>query len=409
MKAPSFFSASLIVFGLCLFDAQYVAAADWNFRSEEFANDLGVGYAVRLADINEDGHLDILVVDKRRLVWYEAPTWKVHEMLGPATKPDNVCMALHDIDGDNRFDVALGADWTLNTAAGGTIQWLRRARYPLEGWDLLDIGEEPTVHRMHWADIDADGQDELLVCPLLGRGTTRPDYQENGVRLLAYEIPDDPVAGPWRPTVITDELHVTHNFLPVDVDADGQLEILIVSFEGVSLLKRVNEGSWQRTLIGAGNQETSPNKGASEVKWGRLADGSPYIATIEPWHGHQVVLYTPPTDVSDRFQQLWTRHVIDEELQWGHAVWCANLDGDADEELVVGVRDDKDERHRRGLRIYDPRGGSPRDWVAERIEPGAVAIEDLAVADMDQDGDQDIVVVGRQTNNAKIYWNDTAR
>ena len=71
------------------------------------------------------------------------------------------------------------------------------------------------------------------------------------------------------------------------------------------------------------------------MKVGRLADGGRYIATIEPWHGFQVVVYTPPTSGTG----LWERRVIDEPVAGGHAVWCADLDGDGDQELIVGTRD----------------------------------------------------------------------
>ena len=31
--------------------------------------------------------------------------------------------------------------------------------------------------------------------------------------------------------------------------------------------------------------------------------------------------------------------MIAEPVQWGHAVWCADLDGDGDDELIIGQRD----------------------------------------------------------------------
>jgi hypothetical protein len=183
-----------------------------------------------------------------------------------------------------------------------------------------------------------------------------------------------------------------------------------VSFEGVNLLERGKDGKWQRTLIGKGNQETSPNRGASEIKLGKLAGGKRYIATIEPWHGSQVVVYTEPEGKeAGSYRKLWTRHVVDGDLQWGHAVWCANLDDDEDDELIIGVRDDKSPDSRRGLRLYDPAGESPSKWKAQRVDPGSVAIEDLAAADLNGDGRVDIVAVGRQTHNVKIYWNETKK
>ncbi len=246
----------------------------------------------------------------------------------------------------------------------------------------------------------ADGRAELIAVALMGRDTKAPDWDTSGVRILAYKIPADPRREPWPVEVLNDQLHVTHNFWPADVDGDGRPEILVASFEGVSLLKRSGDGNWSCKRVGAGDQVSRPNRGASEVKLGR-AGGSHYIATIEPWHGNQVVVYTPGHAADSATQttgtkssadkDLWQRRVLDGELKWGHAVWCADLDGDADEELVIGVRDELSDKDRCGLRIYDPQDTAAGRWQRSLFDPGGVAIEDLAVADFDGDGRNDVV------------------
>lgn len=386
-------------------------AQELQLRDQELSTKLTVGYATRLLDMNGDQRLDIAIVDSERILWLENPNWNEHALTGPGQiKKDNVCFAPYDIDRDGKLDFAVGADWRpFDTMTGGTIQWIRTGQDAQAKWQVHPIGEEPTVHRMQFVDLEGDGTSELIVSPLMGRGTTRPNFSESGPRLLAYSIPKDPVAGPWTSRVIEDQLHVTHNFAPTDLDGDGKPELLVVSFEGVHLLERQADGNYRRTHIGTGNQQTSPNRGASEIKRGRLAK-SDYIATIEPWHGGQVVVYTRPAgDRPASGPWLWNRHVLDEKLQWGHAVWCANLDNDPDEELIIGVRDDLNPTDRRGLRIYDPRGEKPTDWKRYVIDPGSVAIEDLAAGDLNGDGRLDIVAVGRQTHNVKIYWNETKK
>lgn len=390
-----------------------LAAADLKFRVQEISNRLTVGYAVRLVDMNEDGKLDIVVVDTERVVWFENSKWQMHTLIEGQTKKDNVSIAPYDIDGDGKLDFALAADWRpSDTRSSGTIGWLARGRGAEEKWTVHPIGEEPTTHRIRFADLDGDGRDELIVVPLFGRATSAPNFAEAPVRILSYKIPADPVKGPWVPEVINEELHVAHNFLPTDLDHDGKLDVVVASFEGVSLLKRGADGRWTRKLIGSGNQATSPNRGASEIKHGRLASGTDYLATIEPWHGFQVVVYTRPAAASAQAaveSPLWPRQVLDEELKWGHGVWCADLDGDGDEEIIIGVRDTKDAEQPCGVRIYDPANAEGTKWTRQVVDPAGVAVEDLAVADLDGDGKNDVVAVGRQTKNVRIYWNETGR
>src|SRR4051812_48668247 len=96
-----------------------------DFEMKEIAKDLGVGYAVLLLDVNGDGKKDIVVVDQTRVIWYENPTWKPHIIIQGMTRPDNVCICSHDVDGDGQVDFIVGADWKpFNTKSGGTLQWL---------------------------------------------------------------------------------------------------------------------------------------------------------------------------------------------------------------------------------------------------------------------------------------------
>ena len=60
---------------------------------------------------------------------------------------------------------------------------------------------------------------------------------------------------------------------------------------------------------------------------------------------------------------------------------------------------------RRGVRIYRNTDGKGEKWDRHILEDGGVAVEDLAVGDLNGDGKADIVAVGRQTGNCRIYWN----
>jgi hypothetical protein len=380
-----------------------------SFKHEEIDKSLTVGYAVSLADVNNDGRPDIIVCDSRRVIWFENPSWKMRTIIEGQTKPDNVAIDPYDVDGDGQLDVALGAGWKgFNTKDPGTIQWLKRGKTLDEPWTLHAIAEEASVHRLRWADLDGKGKAELIVAPLLGAGTTQGNnWNEKTVRLLSFAIPNDPVKDAWPVKVLNDELHVMHNFAVVDLNDDKKLDLIVASYEGVSWLRRGDDGRWVRSHIGAGNQER-PNatRGSSEIKLGRLRDGKKFIATIEPWHGNQVVVYTPQGEITS----MWKRHVIDEELKWGHAVWCADLDNDGSDELVIGIRDPVPQtKIFSGVKVYKPADLAGGKWAKNVVDSGGVATEDLAAADLNGDKLIDLVAVGRQTKNVKIYWNEGTR
>ena len=147
------------------------------FKMQEIDTSLTVGYAVRVADINADGKPDILVCDSARVIWFSNPDWKLHVVIDNKTagvKADNVCIDTYDIDGDGKLDIALGADWLPNnTTGGGSLQWLKQPADLSQPWTMHKIADSiPTLHRIHFGDLDGDGRKELLVGPLKGVGST---------------------------------------------------------------------------------------------------------------------------------------------------------------------------------------------------------------------------------------------
>jgi len=386
------------------------------FRVQEIDAGLKIGYAVIVVDIDGDKKPDIVVVDQHQVVWYQNPTWKKRVILDGKTKPDNVCITALDIDGDGLPELVVGAAWKpFDTRTAATIQWLQRGKTLDEPWSMHDIPcDEPTVHRVRTADIDGDGKPEIVMVPLMGRESTKEKNWMDGrpLRMVAWKVPAEPTKlANWKAIVLSDSLHVAHNFHPFIGGGFARKgdAFVVGSYEGVSMVyPEGKEDKWTTVLMHEANQATpKASRGASEIK--RSTDKLGAIATIEPWHGNQVVAYTPAKQDPEKKFSL-TRTVIDEQLRWGHAVSFADLDGDGVDELVIGVRDDPNAKlgdtftERRGVRIYK-RDDKGLKWDRHIIENGGVAVEDLTVADLDGDRKPDIIAVGRATGNCRIYWN----
>lgn len=375
---------------LLLLSSSVIQAQDAfpTFRERVLDPEIGkVCYAVTLADVNGNGKPDVVAVTENRVLWYENPSWKRHVIIEDQAPLDHVCIDPYDIDGDGQIDFALGAGWTRT----GTIHWLTRGASLEEPWKVHSIGEERWVHRMRWADVLGTGKPQLVVSPLNA-------VDAEGVRLLAFEIPDDPARDRWPMTVMNDRFNRMHNHWHVDFNGDGRMDTLTASREGIHLIRR-RDDAWTATRLGTGAQADDPNlSGAGEIKTGHLPDGRMFITTIEPMHGTMLVVYLPPEQVGE----LWQRYVIDDGFQRGHALWTADVNGDGHDEIVFGHSDTPDAY---GVNVYQCIDKAGTKWRKHVVDAGGMATEDLIVGDVTGDGRPDIIAGGRSTRNLKLYIN----
>lgn len=368
----------------CALEAAEVSS---RFKHQTIDDKIAIGYGLAIADVNGNGKPDILLVDKEEVVWYENPSWKKHVMTGKLTERDNVCITAMDIDGDGKAEVAIGGEWNPgDTVNSGAVFYLIAPPDPTERWTPVKLHHEPTVHRMAWVN------SRLVVSPLHGRGNRGGEGE--GVRLLEYTMPERPI-GVWETNVMEDTMHMTHNLDAVQWDDDDEMEVLYCGREGIMLLDRQADGSWDgKTLINAEKNEGF--RGAGEVRGGTLGQGR-MIATIEPMHGNEVVVYTGTGE-------RWKRRVLDGSLNEGHAVACGDLLRSGRDQIVAGWRG-KDAEGRVGIKMFVPKSDDGSEWETVWIDHNEMACEDLKLADLNGDGRLDIIAAGRATKNVKIYWN----
>jgi hypothetical protein len=370
------------------------------FRAVDVDTRIEIGYGLAVADVDGDKKPDILLADKKQFVWYKNPTWEKSVLAENLTPHDNVCLAAADLDGDGKCEIAVGAEWNPgDTTGSGAVFYLVPPADRAQKWEAVKLPHEPTTHRMHWVR-NRDNKFDLVVVPLHGRGNKNAEGA--GIKILAYKMPAD-VKQTWDTELIDDTLHLAHNFQPVQWNLDLQEELLVAGKEGVFLFHR-DEKNWERTQLAGNPPGENEFVGAGEIRLGKLPGGKGFLATVEPMHGNQVVIYTARSEKAE--STLWQRTLIDDSIVDGHALACGDLLVAGYDQLVVGWRAMAKPGVKVGIKLYTPLDKDGRKWLTTLIDDNTMACEDLKVADLNGDGRLDIVAAGRGTKNVKVYFNE---
>lgn len=354
--------------------------ADWG-TPVEIAVAGGVLRAVGVADLNRDGHLDLLALAGDDLQVWENPgepfdtVWTTSDTLsGQGSELRSLSVA--DLDGDGRPDPAAG------DTAGNLLAWSNPLTPGLPfagGWPspvVLGTTGEPVLSLIA-GDLNHDGWVDLAAG---GGGPTR------AVRAWCN---DRTLTGAWDAVTLGTGGDAVYALATVDADTDGDPDIL--SGSGASDAAQVTW--WPNALI----HRNAPFPGgvlpvgesASSIEalvqgdldldgWPDLVSGSA-TGEIVVWEND-----------GNPMQGPWADHVIS-SAHTLISLALGDLDGDGYPEIISG--------HRSPPRLLVWRnvsasGGVPSldgPWVSSVVgDPGA-GVGGLAVADVDLDGWPDLV------------------
>ena len=155
--------------------------------------------------------------------------------------------------------------------------------------------------------------------------------------------------------------------------------------------------TFQKELISHGHVEAAaPRLGASDVGTG-MSDGRRIVASVEPWHGNEVVVYTESGGP-------WRRRVIFDEVTSGHEIAVLDVNGGGRVDIVANDNSRPTENNPNatsGVQVFfSPDDPATGEWTYSRIE-SETAMNSCVDGDMNQDGRPDLVWTGR---GGMIRW-----
>ncbi len=388
LKSLTIATAAVLTMGCSAAEEMLPVAGAVRFQAHDI-DEIPGGYAVAVADFNQDGRLDVMANSLRvpELVWHENPTWERHVIVEDVSSLVNLAIA--DIDGDGIPEVAFQTAFAMLPSSSEGHNWVARSQGdPTMPWKTEAIDDYPTSHHVTWADLDGDGSLELVNALLLGSEGLAPTYDQDMASVFWYGQDG------WNRGTLSDQVPgVIHRVRTTRWDEGDRDQILVASFEGVGLYRSNGSGAsmtFEKELLTSGHDtEPAPRLGASDVGVG-TSNGERIFATVEPWHGNEVVVYTGENGA-------WQRRVIWDEIQSGHEVHVVDLNGDGRGDIIANDNSRVSERNPNGTPgvhvFFSPDDPATGEWIYSRID-SEYGMNGCVSGDMNGDGRADIICAG---------------
>ena len=388
-----------------------------------------VASSVFAADVDGDGDTDVLSASGGYpLAWHEndgtpsAGLWTPHAISPTAAGASSVFAA--DVDGDGDTDV-------LSASGAYRLAWYEQAsvadpRNPdTDGDGLLDgfevaYGFDPSLAGHQGQDPDVDGLSNLEEQTRL-TNPTRADTDGDG-RLDGFEVYTDgtsPILADTDGDGLLDGFEVTNGFDPLDPDQNANNRV-----DGQEDFDDDGLGNAAEALAGTNpNLPDSDGDGlldGQEIGTGifdsalaisaTVAGARSVVAADVDGDGDTDVL-SASSSVPDRIAWYendgtpwvgaWTEHVISTAADGVTAVVAADLDGDGDTDVLsASYHDDT-------IAWYENDGTpSVGAWTARAISTAADGAYAVVAADVDGDGDTDVLSASILDNKVAWYEND---
>jgi len=338
--------------------------------------------SVFAADVDGDGDLDVLSASllDDKIAWYENRTihrsavFPTQTTIGTTMDYARSVFAA-DVDGDGDVDVLAASydddkiAWYENTDGAGSFGSQQIISTAADGaWSVFA------------ADVDGDGDLDVLSA---SAGDNKIAWYEN----------TDGAGSFGSQQVISTAAESSHSVFGADVDGDGDLDVLSAS----ALDDKI---AWYENTDGAGSfgsqQLISTAAGDAHSVFAADVDGDGDLDVLSASFGDNKIAWYENTDGVGSFG---SQQIISTVAGDATSVFAADMDGDGDlDVLAASALDDE-------VVWYENTDGAGSFGVTQVISTAVDGPRSVFAADVDGDGDMDVLSASRIDNRIAWYEN----
>ncbi|MBN1579575.1 MAG: VCBS repeat-containing protein [Anaerolineae bacterium] len=347
---------------------------------------------VYATDADNDGDVDVLAgfrhdVSNGQVIWYEndgsaSLAFTAHLIADDVFNAVSVSAA--DIDSDGDADIL--SVKTIDGTDNGQIVWYenqaihRSAAFPEQSAITNTADEAKSVYA---ADIDGDGDVDILSAS--GQDDTIAWYENDG-------SPSPTFAS----HVITNTADGAFAVYATDLDRDGDIDVLSASENDDKIVWYENGGEASPAFT-SHTITTSADSARSVFAIDLDKDGDMDILSASA-NDDKIAWYENDGGTLPVFDS----HTITTMADSARSVFAIDLDNDGDKDVLSASADDGK------VAWYENDGSSSPTFISHTVMTGTIGADSVYAVDLDSDGDVDILATSWQSDTVAWYENDGA-